>query len=113
MATNIAVSSSAWVCTDIHGKIEIVSPTAREILGADLGRGRDLVALLPIARKAVLRDIEIALTGWPARRTVVLEPAGARAQAVTYRVSQQLKSGRTALFWQLDLTHVEMLGRCA
>jgi hypothetical protein len=113
MASNISVSPNAWVFTDTQGKIETISPNAREILGAGRGRGNDLSKLLPIPRKAMLLDMEIALTGWPAQRTVMLQPFGVRPFAVTYRVSQRLKSGRVALFWQLDCTHEEMLDRSA
>jgi hypothetical protein len=113
MVSNIFVSPNAWVLTDTHGKIETISPNAREILGVGLGRGNDLSKLLPIPRKAMLLDMEIALTGWPARRTVVLQPFGVRPFALTYRVSQRLKSGKVALFWQLDRAHDEVLDRSA
>jgi hypothetical protein len=112
MATTIAVSPYAWVFTDIYGTIEMISPHARDILGLGLDRGDDLLMRLPIPRKTVLFDIQVALNGWPARRTVVLKPFGVRPLAVTYRVSPRLEEG-AALFWQFDLADVDMLERTA
>jgi hypothetical protein len=113
MATAIAVSPYAWVFTDIYGRIEMISPSACEFLGSSPGRGDDLLMLLPIPRKTVLCDMRGALKGCPARRTVVVNPFGVRPLAVTYRVSPRLGSVGAALFWQFDLTDVDMRERCA
>jgi hypothetical protein len=114
MATRIPDSPYAWVFTDVRGRIETASRGAREILGhAWLNRGDDLLQLLPLPRKALALDIQIALTGWPTEREVTLRWLGVRPVVVRYRVSRRLQPEGAALYWQLELRETDDLQQCA
>lgn len=68
----------------------------------DLRRGDNLLLLFPSYGKALVFDIEVALTGWPTGRTVLMKPFGAQPVAVRYRVSRHVGGDGVALFWQLQ-----------
>ncbi len=93
---------SVWIRTDARGNIRAISTTAHELLGVPrLGRGDDLLTRFPRLRKALEFDMEVALTGWPTERTVVLEPLAMRPQALRYRVGRSLGTAGIELFWIL------------
>jgi hypothetical protein len=54
-----------------------------------------------LLRKALEFDMEVALTGWPTERRVVLEPLAMRPQALRYRVGRSLAAEGIELFWIL------------
>lgn len=66
-----------------------------------LGRGDDLLSRFPTLRKALAFDMEVALTGWPTERRIVLEPLSVRPQALRYRVGRSLAVDGVELFWIL------------
>lgn len=93
---------SAWITTDHDGRIEMVSREARQLFGAHLPRGSEIVETLSLPRRAALFDIEVALTGWPAERNVVLDRLGGQLLGLRYRISRQLAT-YAGLFWQFEL----------
>lgn len=114
MTTEISTSPYAWLLTDIDGRIETASRGARALLGAVyLARGDDLLMLFPLRRKVLLFDIQVALTGWPTQRIVVVKPLGMRELTVRYRVSRRLKAQGMGLFWQLDTAVADGYAECA
>jgi hypothetical protein len=68
-----------------------------------LGRGDDLPDRFPSRRKAVLFDMEVALTGQQAERTMMLAKISRRPLAVRYRVSRWWLTDEVALFWMLSV----------
>jgi hypothetical protein len=103
MSIRTSVAPYAWVFTDAYGRIEMASPGARELLGnVALDRGADWLRLLPLPRRALVRDIQLALTGWPTERDVILKRFGRRSVALRYRVSQRLQDKGVGLYWQLQ-----------
>ena len=95
--------SEAWAFTDRDGTIESASRGVGSLLGSrGLRRGDNLLNLLPLPRKALLRDIETALLGWPAIRTMAIDAPGLRERKVRYRVSRRLQEVGTGLFWLID-----------
>jgi len=104
----------AWIFTDALGRIETVSRGARELLGhIGLERGDDLLMLLPLPRKALAWDIQMALTGWPSEREVTLKWLGVRPVIVRYRVSRRLEARDVALYWHMELCASDDLKQCA
>lgn len=107
---------AAWAFTDRDGRIETISTTARHLFGhANPGRGDDLLKFFPLPRKALLFDIEVALTGWPTQRTVVVSNVEGRPITMQYRVSRRLQesSSRGSLYWHLRLFKaIASDGRC-
>jgi hypothetical protein len=94
--------TSAWIRTDARGSIRAISSAAHDVLGTPrLGRGDDLLSRFPSLRKALAFDMEVALTGWPTERTIVLEPLSMRPQALRYRVGRSLAADEIELFWIL------------
>ena len=94
---------SAWITTDQDGRIETASREARELFGAHLARGSGIVDTLTLPRRAAHFDIEVALTGWPTERTVVVDGLGGRLRNLHYRVSRQMAMYANGLFWQFEL----------
>ena len=95
-------ATDAWIITDARGRIQAISPGADEVLGLPgLSRGDDLPGRFTSVKKALLADMEVALTGWPTDRTLVLVEISRRPVAVRYRVSRKLASEDTQLFWLL------------
>ena len=103
----------AWAITDVYGEIQSASREARHMLGLKDGGRHNLLLAFPDSCKALVFDIEVALTGWPTGRTVALRKPGACTAAVRYRVSRRLDSERLELFWQLHCDTVDDLPRCA
>lgn len=106
--TTSTTHGEAWAFTDLGGLIESVSPTARTVLGqAGLGRGHDLLEYFPVPRKALLSDIQSAIQGWPARRTVTLDRIHGRPLILHYIVSRRLQNpgDGEGLYWHLRLEH--------
>ena len=93
---------NAWITTDEHGRIEIASRDARRLFGGDFARGSEIVERLTLPRRAALRDIELALCGWPAERTIVVDVSGCRALNLRYRISRQIALFADGLFWQFE-----------
>src|SRR5262245_4191128 len=114
MATHMSATPYAWIFTDALGRIETASRGARELLGhPELVRGDDLLRLLPLPRKALAVDIQMALTGWPTEREVTLRWLGVRPVVVRYRVSRRLEARDVALYWQMELRATDDLRQCA
>jgi len=101
MCNSIVVHSThAWMLTDPNGRIRAISPGVHGLLGAPrLERGDDLPSCFPARRRALLFDMEVALTGWPTERTIVLEAMSRRPCTVRYRVSRWLSTDAIGLFW--------------
>lgn len=96
-------TQEAWAFTDRDGRIETVSTGARHLFGVPrLARGDDLLEYFPLPRKALLFDIELALTGWPTRRSVVIPSDGAPI-TMHYRVSRRLQKSSFGggLYWHV------------
>ena len=101
--TTTAVTPEAWAFTDLDGRIESTSRGIGSLLGVSgLRRGDNLLNLLPLPRKALMHDIDVALRGWPTSRTVSIEAPGLRERKVRYRVSRRLQQAGEGLFWLLD-----------
>jgi hypothetical protein len=106
--------TDAWAITDIYGEIQTVSREARELLGLVGGRGgENLLQLFADYAKAVVSDIETAMTGWPTGRTLPLPHASGRISAVHYRVSRRLDTDRVELFWLLHREEYAGQQHCA
>ncbi len=106
--------TSAWAITDVYGEIQSASCQALGILGLlPTGRRRNLLQVFPQCYKALVFDIEVALTGWPTGRTLVLRRPGARTASVRYQVSRRIGVERLELFWQLKCDETVNVGRCA
>ena len=104
----------AWAVTDLFGRIETMSPMTRDILRtAHLGYGDNLVHFFSSYRKAVLFDMEVALTGWPTKRTVELNRMSANPLSVCYQVSRRIDPEGVGLFWRLDVVLAQNHARCA
>ena len=99
----------AWITTDQHGRIEIASRDARRLFGGDFARGSELVERLTLPRRAALRDIELALCGWPAERTIDADGSGGRPFNLRYRITRQIAPFAGGLFWQFEMRPA---GRC-
>jgi hypothetical protein len=107
-------ATDAWIITDARGRIQAMSAGAQAILGLPgLGRGDDLPGRLASVRKALMADIEVALTGWPAERTIVVVEIARRPAAVRYRVSRKLSTRDNELFWLLGPAESEERLLCA
>jgi hypothetical protein len=90
----------AWILTDAGGRMRAMSSGFDALLGAPrLRRGDDLASRFPSRRRALLFDMEVALTGWPAERTIVLETISRRPAAVRYRVCRWWLTDEIGLFW--------------
>lgn len=106
--------SDVWAITDIAGRIEAVSSSARAILRiAHLDRGDSLLHFFPLHQKAVVFDIEVALAGWPTERTLTVKTPLASPMTVHYRVSRRSVPDSDGLFWQLAVAVDHTDQRCA
>ena len=102
MSNSNRQATDAWIITDARGRIQAISPGAHDVLGLPrLNRGDDLTSRFASVGKALVFDVEVALTGWPTERTIVLVETSRRPVAVRYRVSRKLASERSELFWLL------------
>lgn len=114
MTTTTGFISDSWAITDLDGRIEAVSSPARTILRvAHLDRGDNLLHFFPFHLKAVVFDIEVALTGWPTERTLVLRRGYAAPMTVRYHVSRRLIPDNLGLFWLLEVALGESPTRAA
>lgn len=106
--------TDAWIITDPQGRIQAISSGAHEVLGLPrLGRGDHLPTRFAAVSKALLADMEVALTGWPTERTVILIEISRRPVAFSYRVSRKLPSDDNSLFWLLGRSDRDERLRCA
>jgi hypothetical protein len=106
MSTTAARPHDAWLVTDADGRIEELSPTAATLLGIRPNScGRSLLLFFPRYRRAVAVDMEVALTGWPTARTVVLSPMTKRPLPIRYLVSRHLFRRAVELHWTIDVVH--------
>lgn len=99
-----ALEREAWAFTDFAGRIEAVSTGARRLFGVEnLRRGDDLLYYLPLPRRALLFDIEVAMTGWPAQRSVTIRHTEEQTVTLQYRVSRRLERPNAGggLYWHL------------
>lgn len=104
----------AWVRTDAQGRIQAISEAAHELLGSPrLGKGDDLPSRFAALTKALRFDMEVALTGWPAERTIVLAELTRRPVALRYRVSRNCSDDHVGLFWRLGAARYTERQRCA
>lgn len=107
-------ANDAWIITDARGRVQTLSLGAHDVLGLPrLGRGDNLPGCLASVKKALLTDMEVALTGWPAERTIVLAEIARRPVAVRYRVSRKWSTQDIELFWLLGLAEREGRLLCA
>ena len=112
--TSPVVTPEAWAFTDLEGRIESASRDMGNLLGIGaLRRGDDFLKLLPLPRKALVHDIDAALRGWPASRTVTIEAPALRERKVRYRVSRRLQPAGEGLFWLLDELSSDILAATA
>lgn len=101
--TSPAVTPEAWAFTDLDGRIESASRGMSSLLCVGrLRRGDDLLNLFPLPRKALQHDIDAALRGWPASRTMSIDAPGLLDRKIRYRVSRRLEAGGEGLFWLVD-----------
>jgi hypothetical protein len=107
-------ATHAWIITDARGRIQAISSGAHQVLGLPrLGRGDDLPSRFSFVKKALVTDMEVALTGWPTERTIVLTEISRRPVAVRYRVSRKWSTEEVELFWLLGLVEREERLLCA
>ena len=105
--------TDAWIITDARGRIQAISSGANDVLGLPrLNRGDDLPTRFSSVKKALMTDIEVALTGWPTERTIVLVEISRRPVAVRYRVSRTLATDDIELFWLLGLAETSVCCAC-
>jgi hypothetical protein len=107
-------ATDAWVITDAQGRIQSISAAAHDVLGSPhLGKGDDLPGRFPSLKKALRFDMEVALTGWPTERTIVLVELSQRPVALRYRVSRKWSADEVGLFWRLGPAEREERLSCA
>jgi hypothetical protein len=73
----------------------------------------NLLRLFPRHSKALVFDIEVALTGWPTGRVLPMWRGHATRCALRYTVSRRIDAERLQLFWELSTHLDEHLPRCA
>ena len=96
----------AWVDTDCEGRIERLSRAAAGLLGLRRrSADENILWFFPSQEKAVKRDIDIALTGWPEQRTAVLTPQAHDPVVVRYRVSLRFMAAQVGLHWVFEIMH--------
>lgn len=103
----------AWVITDVYGEIQSCSRPARDLLGMRRPGRYNLLQFFPRHSKALVFDIEVALTGWPAGRVLPSWRGAATRSVFRYTVSRRLDAEGLQLFWQLSSHLDEHLPRCA
>src|SRR4051794_16529858 len=104
MGTGHTERERAWVDTDVEGRIQSLSRCAAELLG--VGRpssGENILWFFPIDQKAVQRDIDAALMGWPEQRTAMVNPPAREPFIVRYRVSLRFMAVQVGLHWVFDI----------
>ena len=65
--------------------------------------GQNLLLFFPRDRRALAMDMEIALTGWPSARTVILSPSARRPVTIRYLVTRRVAHNTVTLHWMIDL----------
>lgn len=105
--------TKAWAVTDVYGEIQSASLEARELLGLPSVGPRNMLRVFPQWSKALVFDMQVALTGWPTGRTLVLERIGVPPTAIRYRVSRRIGVERVELFWHLERDEPFDLPDCA
>lgn len=98
-----STGSLIWIVTNGDGRIEILSTAAAALLGLDTnGSDRNLLLFFPQHRRALSVDMEVALTGWPSVRTVVVTPIAGRPRTVRYLVSRRVLRTAVELHWTVE-----------
>jgi hypothetical protein len=104
VSTRAAHPHGAWLVTDANGRLEGLTPTAAALLGVHPNSsGRSLLLFFPQHRRALAIDMEVALTGWPTARTVVLTPMAKRPVAIRYLVSRHFMRSGVELHWTINV----------
>jgi hypothetical protein len=99
---------SRWVDTDGEGRIERFSRSAARLFGLGrLSSGENILWFFPIHQKALKRDIDAALAGWPERRTALVSPLAQNPVVVRYRVSLRVMASHAGLHWVFDILDEE------
>ena len=96
--------SLVWIVTDSDGQIEALSSAAAALLGLrPNGADRNLLVFFPRHRRVLAVDMEVALTGWPSTRTVVVTPMASRPRTIRYLVSRRVLGGAVELQWTIEM----------
>ena len=104
MSSTPGHSHAAWLITDADGRIEQLTPTAAALFGIRPNNSeRSLLLFFPRHRRALALDMEVALTGWPTARTVVLAPIARRPLAIRYLVSRHVFRSAVELHWTIEI----------
>lgn len=94
----------AWIVTDRAGHIAVLSQSAALLLGLHTSAaGQNLLLFFPRDHRALAMDMEIALSGWPSARTVILSPTASRPVTIRYLVTRRVVHNTVTLDWTIDL----------
>ena len=107
------IDTDAWAVTDVYGEVQSCSRAARALLGLSHRGRHSLLVLFADYCKALVFDIEVALTGWPTRRTVAIRRASAPNAVVRYQVSRRVDTDHLQLFWEFTVEQRADLPRSA
>ena len=104
-----STGSLVWIVTDSDGRIEALSPAAAALFGLRAnGSNRSLLRFFPRHRRLLSVDMEIALTGWPSVRTVVVTPVASRPRTVRYLVSRRVRGETVELQWTFEVVDEDL-----
>ena len=104
----VYTGSLVWIVTDSDGQIEALSSAAAALLGLRASRSdHNLLIFFPRHQRVLSVDMEVALAGWPSRRTVVVAPLASRPRTVRYLVSRRVLRDVVELQWTIEILEEE------